>query len=82
MGALFRVRLAARAGRKEAGARGFCQGNRPHDLFFRQEFSRNSSPPSKSSSALPSDILIINFIKPLFSTIFELSPDSWVIFSE
>ena len=38
MGALIRVRLAARAGRKEAGASGVCQGNRRRDSFLREGF--------------------------------------------
>jgi len=82
MGALFRVRLAARAGRKETGASGLCQGNRQHELLFRQEFSRPAFHRLKHLPPIASENLIINFIIHLFSTIFELARDLWVIFCE
>jgi hypothetical protein len=70
------------AGGKEAEADGSCQGNHRNESLFREEFSPVPLHGPKPVQPFSSDKLNINFVIPLFSTIFELTWISSVIFCE
>jgi hypothetical protein len=82
MGACFVCALRrARAGKKPERAASVKEiGRTIH--FCGRDFPTLPGRPLKRRRRFHSEKLIINFVKPLFSTIFELNPLSEVIFCE